>query len=150
MHSDWQMHIGASEIQPFANPVSLRRAIRQDKAARSAVRATIALMILVNNPGSWSIRYPQITHAAWSDWTMTDMVLPFFLWIMGMAMTLSFAKRRAAGATTQSLMIHSLKRSAIPFAPGILLNAFRFGAGTPFSFATLRIPGTPQRIESRG
>lgn len=108
--------------------------------------ATIALMVLVNNPGSWSIRYPQLKHAAWNGWTMTDMVFPFFLWIMGLAMTFSFAKRRAAGATTQSLILHSLKRSAIIFALGILLNAFPFGVGAPFSFATLRVPGVLQRI----
>ena len=53
---------------------------------------TIAAMILVNNPGSWGDSYPQLKHAAWNGWTMTDMVFPFFLWIMGVAMTLSFSR----------------------------------------------------------
>jgi predicted acyltransferase len=108
--------------------------------------ATIALMILVNNPGSWSIRYSELRHAAWNGWTMTDMVFPFFLWIMGLAMTFSFAKRKDAGTSTHYLIIHALRRSAIIFALGILLNAFPFGVGAPFSFATLRIPGVLQRI----
>lgn len=108
--------------------------------------ATIALMILVNNRGSWSFSYPELKHAAWNGWTMTDMVFPFFLWIMGVAMTFSFAKRQAAGATTQSMITHALKRAAILFALGILINAFPFGVGAPFSFATLRIPGVLQRI----
>ena len=108
--------------------------------------ATIALMILVNNPGSWFSSYPQLKHAAWHGWTMTDMVFPFFLWIMGMAMTFSFGARTAAGATTQSLIVHAFKRAAIIFALGILINSFPFGVGAPFSFATLRIPGVLQRI----
>ena len=108
--------------------------------------ATIALMILVNNPGAWTDAYPQLKHAAWSGWTMTDMVFPFFLWIMGMAMTFSFAKRRASGASNQTLILHALQRSVIIFALGLFLNGFPFGVGAPFSFATFRIPGVLQRI----
>jgi predicted acyltransferase len=74
------------------------------------------------------------------------MVFPFFLRIMGMAMTFSFVKRQTAGATGRSLLLHALKRSAIIFALGLLINAFPFGIGVPFSFATVRIPGVLQRI----
>jgi len=108
--------------------------------------ATIAIMILVNDPGSGGDAYPQLKHAAWNGWTMTDMVFPFFLWIMGVAMTLSLAKRKAQGATTGSLILHALKRSIIIFALGIVVNGFPFGVGAAFSFATLRIPGVLQRI----
>ena len=107
---------------------------------------TIALMILVNDPGDWTVAYPQLKHAAWSGWTMTDMVFPFFLWIMGMAMTLSLGKRMQQGASTGDLILHALKRAAIIFALGIVVNGFPFGLGAPFSFATLRIPGVLQRI----
>jgi len=93
--------------------------------------ATVALMILVNNPGSYSIRYPALRHAAWNGRTITDMVFPFFLWIMGMAMTFSLAKRLSSGATGQSLILHALNRSAIIFALGLLINAFPFGVGAP-------------------
>lgn len=61
--------------------------------------ATIAGMILVNNPGSWSDSYGQLKHSAWNGWTLTDMIFPFFLWIMGVAMTFSFARRRESGAS---------------------------------------------------
>jgi predicted acyltransferase len=107
---------------------------------------TIAAMILVNDPGSWSESYPQLKHASWNGWTMTDMIFPFFLWIMGVAMTFSFAKRREGGASSGSLMAHTLKRSAIIFALGLVVNGFPFGVGATFSWATFRIPGVLQRI----
>lgn len=108
--------------------------------------ATIAGMILVNNPGSWSDSYAQLKHSAWNGWTFTDMIFPFFLWIMGVAMTFSFAKRREAGASVGSLMGHVLRRALIIFALGIVVNGFPFGVGAPFSLTTLRIPGVLQRI----
>jgi predicted acyltransferase len=54
-------------------------------------------MILVNNPGSWEHIYAPLDHAAWHGWTFTDLVFPFFLWIVGVAITLSFAKRVERG-----------------------------------------------------
>ena len=107
---------------------------------------TIAMMILVNDPGSFSDAYPQLRHAAWNGWTMTDMVFPFFLWIMGVAMTFSLARRKEKGTTTGSLILHALRRSLIIFALGIVVNGFPFGFGAAFSFDTLRIPGVLQRI----
>lgn len=108
--------------------------------------ATIAGMILVNNPGSWTDAYPQLRHSAWHGWTFTDMIFPFFLWIVGVAMTYSFEKRRESGASTRSILMHVLRRSLIIFALGVFLNGFPFGLLDPFSFNTLRIPGVLQRI----
>jgi len=54
---------------------------------------TIAGMVLVNNPGSWSHQYSPVAHAKWNGWTPTDLVFPFFLFIVGVAMTFSFDKR---------------------------------------------------------
>ena len=51
---------------------------------------TVGLMILVNNPGSWSHIYGPLRHAKWHGWTPTDLVFPFFLFIVGVAMALSF------------------------------------------------------------
>lgn len=102
---------------------------------------TIASMILVNNPGSWENVYPPLLHAKWHGWTFTDLIFPFFLWIVGVAMTLSFAKRVEAGADRGRLFLHSLRRSAILFAIGLF---FAFSAH--FSFAGIRIPGVLQRI----
>jgi predicted acyltransferase len=110
--------------------------------------ATIAGMILVNNPGSWSHIYPQLEHAAWSGWTFTDWIFPFFLWIVGVAMVFSFAKRMEGGVTASTLFKHVLLRSAIIFGLGLFLAGFPFGLlfGHHFSFSTMRIPGVLQRI----
>jgi predicted acyltransferase len=103
---------------------------------------TIASMILVNNPGAGATTYAPLLHAAWDGWTFTDTVFPFFLWIAGVAMTFSFAKRAANPAAAKGpLMLHSLKRAASIFAVGLLLNGFPY-----FDLSTLRIPGVLQRI----
>ncbi len=107
---------------------------------------TIASMILVNNPGAGATTYAPLLHASWSGWTFTDTVFPFFLWIAGVAMTYSFAKRfetplETPGAARGPLMLHSLKRAASIFAVGLLLNGFPY-----FDLSTLRIPGVLQRI----
>jgi len=110
--------------------------------------ATIAGMMLVNNPGTWSAVYPQLLHASWNGWTFTDWIFPFFLWIVGVAMTFSFAKRVEQGGNKSRLMLHTLQRSLVIFALGLFLNSFPFGLlfGHQFSFATVRIPGVLQRI----
>lgn len=102
---------------------------------------TIAGMILVNNPGSWSHIYAPLRHAEWHGWTLTDLIFPFFLFIVGVAMTLSFAARMKRGESRGALLRHVLERSAIIFGLGLFLHAFPF-----FRFATLRIPGVLQRI----
>jgi predicted acyltransferase len=102
---------------------------------------TVATMILVNNPGSWDYVYPPLEHAKWHGWTPTDMVFPFFLWISGVAMTLSFARRKAAGADKGKLVLHTARRAASIFGLGLLLNLV-----PSFDFATVRIPGVLQRI----
>lgn len=109
---------------------------------------TIAGMILVNNPGSWSHIYPQLAHASWHGWTFTDWIFPFFLWIVGVAMTFSFAVRSSKGDTKEKLLLNVLRRSAIIFGLGLFLAGFPFGIlwGHNFSFDTIRIPGVLQRI----
>src|SRR5579863_6140461 len=72
--------------------------------------ATIAAMILVNDPGSWSHIYPPLEHAEWNGWTPTDLIFPFFLFIVGVSMTLSLASRIARGITRGALAIHVVKR----------------------------------------
>jgi len=110
--------------------------------------ATIAAMILVNNPGSWSAIYPQLAHARWNGWTMTDFIFPFFLWIVGVAMTLSFARRKEKGEDKGKLMLHVLRRALIIFGLGLFLTGFPFGLlfGHQFSWSAIRIPGVLQRI----
>jgi len=110
--------------------------------------ATVAGMLLVNNPGSWSAVYPPLLHAPWHGWTFTDLIFPCFLWIVGVSMTLSFARRAEQGVQRKSLWNHVWIRSMILFALGLMLNAFPFGLVSThlFSLETLRIPGVLQRI----
>ena len=102
---------------------------------------TIAAMILVNDPGSWSHIYAPLEHAEWNGWTPTDLIFPFFLFIVGVSMTLSFSSRAAHGLTRTSLALHVVRRSALIFAIGLFLNGFPY-----FDLHTIRIPGVLQRI----
>jgi predicted acyltransferase len=106
--------------------------------------ATVAAMILVNNPGSWSHIYPPLRHAAWHGWTPTDLIFPFFLFIVGVTTTLSLAGRRARGDDHGQLTRQILRRGAIIIGLGLLVSAFPFFP--PEHLARLRIPGVLQRI----
>ena len=103
---------------------------------------TIAGMLLVNNPGSWSAIYPPLRHAEWHGWTPTDLIFPFFLFIAGVAMAFSFGKLLEGGATRGALLGKVAKRAAILFGLGLLLHGFP----NYLDLSTLRIPGVLQRI----
>ena len=105
---------------------------------------TVAGMILVNNPGSWSHIYPPLRHAAWHGWTPTDLVFPFFLFIVGVTTHLSLSGRRAGGAADGALARQVVRRAAIIVLLGLFLAAFPF---VPVErLAHLRVPGVLQRI----
>ena len=103
--------------------------------------ATIASMMLVNNPGDWGHVYSPLQHAEWHGWTFTDTVFPFFLWIAGVAMTLSTAKRIERGESRGRLLLHLVRRAAILFLLGLLLSGFPY-----YHLDRIRIPGVLQRI----
>ena len=103
--------------------------------------ATMALMVLVNNPGDGSHVYAPLEHSDWHGWTPTDVVFPSFMWIVGVAMTLSFAKRLEAGASRTGLLLQAFRRAAIIFILGLLVYVY-----PGFSLETQRIPGVLQRI----
>jgi predicted acyltransferase len=109
---------------------------------------TIAAMILVNNPGSIVEIFNPLEHSIWHGWTFADCIYPAFLWMVGVAMVFSSAKRIAHGDRRSQLMAHVLKRSVIIFALGIFVTAFPFGLFLDhyFSIAHLRVPGVLQRI----
>src|SRR5512132_2336120 len=65
---------------------------------------TIAGMLLVNDPGSWGSIYPPLEHAAWNGWTPTDLIFPFFLFIVGITTHLSMSARRERGDTDAMLV----------------------------------------------
>ncbi|UCC39852.1 MAG: DUF1624 domain-containing protein [Candidatus Aminicenantes bacterium] len=102
---------------------------------------TITGMILVNNPGSSEHVYAPLRHAEWHGWTPTDLVFPFFLFIVGVSISFALSKRIDEGAVNRSLYIKIFKRSLILFALGIFLALI-----PRFNFETLRIPGVLQRI----
>jgi predicted acyltransferase len=110
--------------------------------------AAIAAMILVNNPGSYVEIYEQLEHSEWNGWRFADCIFPSFLWIVGVAITFSFAKRIEHGSNRGQLLLHVLKRSLIIFALGIFVSDFPFGLFLDhyFSFEKMRIPGVLQRI----
>jgi predicted acyltransferase len=105
---------------------------------------TIAAMILVNNPGSWGAVYAPLRHAPWHGWTPTDLVFPFFLFIVGITTSLSLDARRARGATDGQLATQVLRRGLIIVALGLLVSAFPFFPAE--HLARIRIPGVLQRI----
>jgi predicted acyltransferase len=110
----------------------------------------VALMILVNNPGSWSHLYPPLAHAPWHGCTPTDLVFPFFLFAVGNALAFVVPALRAAPA--QVFWVRVAKRTALIFAIGLALNAAPFvrwdaaGELVPRSVETLRLMGVLQRI----
>ncbi len=111
----------------------------------------IASMILVNNPGSWDHIYPPLEHAKWHGCTPTDLVFPFFLFIVGVAMPFSFAKYTPENRPTAAVYWRILRRGVVLFALGLLLALFSLFldwaiAGKPINFSTIRIMGVLQRI----
>ncbi len=100
---------------------------------------TIALMIMVNTPGSWSYVYPPLLHSDWNGCTPTDLVFPFFLFIVGVSMWFSF-KKFDSGITNKGLY-KVIKRFLIMFLIGVFLNGF-----PNFDFENLRYLGVLQRI----
>lgn len=99
---------------------------------------TVAAMILVNNPGDWGHIYAPLEHAAWNGWTPTDLIFPFFLFIVGVSITFALGGQRSSG---QGLIQKIVKRSATLFLLGLFLNFF-----PRFDITTVRIPGVLQRI----
>ncbi len=85
---------------------------------------TIAGMILVNNPGSWDYVYGPLEHAAWNGWTPTDLIFPFFLFIVGVAMAFSFRKRLEQGGNSSLMFAQVVRRTIVLFLLGLFLAGF--------------------------
>jgi predicted acyltransferase len=86
---------------------------------------TIAAMLIVNNPGDWGHKYAPLEHAEWHGWTPTDLIFPFFLFIVGVAIPFSFAKRSATESRGQ-MLAHVWSRALSLFLLGALLQAFPY------------------------
>src|SRR5690606_9295093 len=85
---------------------------------------TIAGMILVNNPGDWAHIYAPLGHAEWNGWTPTDLIFPFFLFIVGVAMSFSFENRLSRGFSKLRLFEQVIRRTLILFLLGLILAGF--------------------------
>jgi predicted acyltransferase len=105
---------------------------------------TIAGMLLVNDPGSWSAIYPPLEHAAWNGWTPTDVIFPFFLFIVGVTTHLSLSSRRARGATDRDIILQILRRGAIIVLLGWLMAGFPYFPLTRIT--EIRLGGVLPRI----
>ena len=105
---------------------------------------TVAGMLLVNDPGTWSAIYPPLEHAEWNGWTPTDVIFPFFLFIAGVTTHLSLSARRAEGADDGALARQIIRRGALIIGFGLLMAVFPFNSWD--RFAHIRIPGVLQRI----
>jgi len=110
---------------------------------------TIAGMVLVNNPGTWSAIHSPLAHAEWHGATPTDLVFPFFLFIVGISITLALGKRVEAGGINREIYLKIIRRALIIFALGLFMAAFpfyNFTTGEWLNVSTLRIMGVLQRI----
>jgi predicted acyltransferase len=104
---------------------------------------TIAGMLLVNNPGSWQHIYAPLEHAAWNGWTPTDLIFPFFIFIVGVAVTYSLGQASEQGSSRRDLLLKTAKRALLIFLVGLALHSFPWWG---YDYAHLRIPGVLQRI----
>lgn len=102
---------------------------------------TVAAMILVNNPGTWGAIYPPLRHAEWHGCTPTDLIFPFFLFIVGAAAAFSIPKYTRDGLPTTAFWVRVFRRCALLIGLGILLNVFPV-----FDLAAPRLTGVLQRI----
>jgi predicted acyltransferase len=102
---------------------------------------TIAAMLLVNNPGTAKFHYHALQHAEWDGCQPADLIFPFFLFIVGVAITYSVTKLRSRHAARSAMLLKVGRRSLIIFALGMLLNLLPY-----FDWEVTRIPGVLQRI----
>jgi predicted acyltransferase len=102
---------------------------------------TVAGMILVNNPGTWSNIYAPLEHAAWHGWTPTDLIFPFFLFVVGVSITLALSRRVEQGGAYRDLYWKIVRRFALIYGLGLFLAGFPF-----FNFSTIRLTGVLARI----
>ena len=103
---------------------------------------TMAAMLLVENPGSSRDAYPWLRHTSWgNNLTPTDLIFPFFIFVVGMTIPFSLGRRRLSGAGTKSLVLKIIRRSIILFILGLIFYLF-----PKFDFTNIRIPGVLQRI----
>jgi predicted acyltransferase len=121
---------------------------------------TVAGMLLVNNPGSWASIYEPLEHAPWFGWTPTDLIFPFFLFIVGVTTHLSREARRSRGEGDGAIIRQTARRALTIIALGLLMTGFPYhqffihlpggavfdSTTTPLDVSHWRVTGVLQRI----
>jgi predicted acyltransferase len=102
---------------------------------------TIAAMVIVNDPGSWSYVYPPLEHAAWNGCTLTDLIFPFFLFMVGISITLAYTKRLDARVPMGKIYRKIISRTVSIYLLGLFLWLW-----PQFDFGAIRWTGVLQRI----
>ncbi|HTU35638.1 MAG TPA: heparan-alpha-glucosaminide N-acetyltransferase domain-containing protein [Candidatus Acidoferrum sp.] len=131
--------------QTAAAAVDVKGAFRTERIQSVDVfrGLTIALMILVNNNGDFRNTYWPFLHSEWNGWTPTDLVFPFFVFIVGVSMVYSFRSRLARGDSKSAILMHAFRRAVVLFAIGVfVVNSFP----DHYNPAHIRIYGVLQRI----
>ncbi len=119
--------IPRSTVSAFRDPESLKPNTRERLLSLDVFRGlTIAGMLLVNDPGSWEHIYAPLEHAPWNGWTPTDLIFPFFLFIAGITTHLSLSARRARGDSERAIRNQIIRRGALIFLFGFLVNGFPY------------------------
>lgn len=108
---------------------------------------TVAGMLLVNDPGTWSAIYPPLEHAAWHGWTPTDLIFPFFLFIAGVTTHLSLSARHARGDDDRTLRRQIIRRGLLIFLIGFMVNGFPYFTWT--DVPGIADPSFMQRVVDR-
>ncbi len=113
---------------------------------------TIMAMILVNNPGNWSTMYGPLKHAQWHGWTVTDLIFPFFIFIVGASISFSITIQKKKGLTNKEILFSAAKRAVKLILLGWFLTLFYYQFGNSnFNWFndklfSMRIMGVLQRI----
>ena len=102
---------------------------------------TVLAMILVNNPGDWGHIYPPLEHSEWNGCTPTDLIFPFFLFIVGVSLVYALDGVKQKGGPQGAVLWRVLRRAMVLFGLGLLLSLY-----PKFDFSTVRVMGVLQRI----
>jgi len=131
-----------NRLSQTAIPADVSTPTQQRMLSLDVLRGlTVALMILVNNAGDGKVSYAQLRHSVWNGCTVTDVVFPMFLFIVGASIALAFRRRLSQNVSRGAILFQVSKRSVLIFLIGLVLNALPF-----FQFNDLRYYGVLQRI----
>ncbi len=118
---------GSTRYDQTTSTVAPRVTTRERLLSLDVFRGiTIAGMLLVNDPGTWSAIFPPLEHAEWNGWTPTDLIFPFFLFIVGITTHLSLSARRGRGDNDSAIVKQILRRGIIIYLLGFAMAMFPF------------------------